>query len=176
VIRRRFLALAAGGATQLCVLSAHGAAPPPFVMTSITLYLPDEEFRRRGPSVQALTDYINALVEMANRSVAATPKIAGASGALVVAMKPPAKSRLWVMTGDPSQEAVLASVLDAPFEAVPAPTVRGLNAFAINFDVRGGGRRLPQDYPLPVPEAWRQVMPRGGGLLPDTPLQALWPD
>ena len=44
---------------------------------------------------------------------------------------------------------------------------------------RSGGRNLAYgaSYPLPVPDAWLEVLPTGGQVvMPDFPLSKVWPD
>jgi hypothetical protein len=173
MLERRLFLLAV--APFLASMAEAGGAGPAFVMTSIALYLPNKAMVQRGPSVEDLSNYIRALVSKADSVLSAHGPTPGASGALVVALKPPARSRLWVMVGDEAREGEFTTALQAPLEAVPPPSVTGVNAFAINFDAWGGGQPL-RSHPLPVPDQWIQALPKKGGILPDAPLSVLWPD
>jgi len=80
------------------------------------------------------------------------------------------------MVGDKTREAELASFLKSRLEAVPPPTVQGVYAFAINFDVWGGGKPLGVPF-LPIPDEWAHAMTgKKQYLLPDYPLAVVWPD
>jgi len=129
----------------------------------------------RGPPVQVLSDFIKSLVAQANSVMAAAPKQAGESGSVVVGLKPPARSRVWIVAASSGDESKLTKILKAPLEAVPAPAVIGLNAFALNFDARGGSGAKPAGFP--IPDEWKRAMAKtGAGMLPDAPLKAIWSD
>jgi hypothetical protein len=156
-------------------MASAGTSAEAFRMDSIALYLPEVAMKERGPSVDELVAFIKALVAKANDALEAKPKGRGASGALVVALKPPARSRIWIMVGDEAREAEFVGLLKPPLEAVPSPSVSGYNAFAINFSAWGGGGP-PVAGPLPLPKEWRDAMGTAGGRLPDDVLKVLWPD
>ena len=145
---------AASAAASASRATAATSSSDVFLLKSIALYLPEKELVQRGMTADALGGYIKQLVTEANEVLGHTPRAPGASGALVVALKPPARSRLWVMVGDKTREAELASFLKSRLEAVPPPTVQGVYAFAINFDVWGGGKPLGVPF-LPIPDEWR---------------------
>jgi hypothetical protein len=173
--RRLFL----GSGLALAAASGARAAEPAatFTMVSIALYLPENAMVERGPPVEPLVAYFKALVAAADAVLAAGPPQPGATGALVVALKPPARSRVWLMVGDVARTGAFTSALKGPLEAVPAPAVNGYNAFAINFTAWGGGAPLPRSpMPLPIPDEWLKAMTGDGGVLPDSVLKVLWPD
>jgi hypothetical protein len=148
-----------------------------FQIASLVLYLPNQAMVERGPPAQALIAYIDALKDKANTILSQTPNQAGASGSLVVGLKPPAQSRVWVVMADKSRKAEFVSLLKAPLEQVQAPQLTGLNAFAINFNAWGGAQPpVPPGYP--IPDEWIEAMKRigGGGIMPDAPMKAAWPD
>ncbi len=170
--RRRFLV----GAAALVSAVAGGAAAKPapaFALASAVLYQPGEAMLRRGLPADVLAGYMKSLVAKADEVLGGSPPTAGVSGALVVALKPPARSRLWIMAGDKAREPELASLLKGPLESAPSPSVTGFIAFAINFDAWGGGRRLV--FPMPIPDEWRRAMSHSG-VLPDDVLKVIWPD
>jgi hypothetical protein len=173
----RRLFLTSAGAMAAVGGTGAAAGPNPFVVTTVVLYLPDRALRERGPPPEALADYIKSLEARANAVLAALPGGRGVSGAVVVGLKPPARSRIWVMAGEKSREAELTAALKAPLESVSPPAVQGFNAFALNFDAWGGGSALfpSSSPPVPVPEEWRRALPHGG-ILPDAVFRAIWPD
>lgn len=152
------------------------SAEQSFEITSITLYLPSHEMELRGPPVEALTGYIQSIGRLAKTLVASTPVKAGVSGSLVFALKPPAKSRMWIVLGERSREPQVLRLLKSGLEAIASPAVRGYNAFAINFDGWGGGPR-PAPSQFPIPDEWKQAMltNKGPSILPDDALKVIWP-
>jgi hypothetical protein len=91
-------------------------------------------------------------------------------------MKPLAQSRIWVVTTDKARQAALLALLKGPLEQIAAPTVRGYNAVGINFDAWGGAPG-PRPLAYPIPDEWRDAIKAYGvgGILPDAPLQLVWP-
>jgi hypothetical protein len=176
MIDRRLILLSA---TAWAGAKAVRAAEPPakaFAATTMSLYLPEETMLERGPPTSLLVDYVKALLAAAEKAVAAAPVGRGASGALVVALKPPGRSRVWVMVGDGAREAEFTTLFKGPLEAVPPPAgVRDVDAFALQFNVWGGGTPLPSAS-VPVPAEWLRALPKGGGMLPDDALRVVWPN
>ena len=170
--RRQVLA----GATSALAATATPAlaATAAVKLTSLALYLPDAALRERGPDVDALAGFIDAIKAAANAELSRGPPEPGVSGSLVAGMKPPAQSRFWVVLPDSQRATTLQARLKAPLEAIRAPAVRGWNAVAINFDAWGGDGR-PRPPGMPIPDEWLRAVPRGGGRLPDTALEAIWP-
>ena len=145
-----------------------------FKLVSISLYLPDQTMQERGPDEKALAAYIEALVGAAKAALAAAPKQAGTTASIVVGLKAPGRSRVWIVGGGIANQRALTALLKAPLEAVPAPPVTGWNALALNFDVWGGGGAPTAK--MPIPDEWRLAMQaQGGGMLPDDALKAVWP-
>lgn len=184
--RRLFLITAAAltaafGATAVAARAADpapkvDATPKAFATTNLSLYLPDDVMAQRGPPTSLLAPYVRALIAAADKAISALPPGRGASGAFVVALKPPGRSRVWIMIGDPARQAEFTALLKGPLEAVPAPGgVRDVNAFAISFNAWGGGAPLASAS-LPVPDEWRRALPKGGGVLPDDALRGAWPN
>jgi len=152
------------------------ADTPAFRITSIVLYLPNQAMVERGPPAQALIAYLDALKAKASLVLAQAQPQVGASGALVVGLKPPAQSRVWIVMADKSRKAEFVSLMKAPLEAIQPPAVVGLNAFALNFDAWGGAQP-PVAPGYPIPDEWMEAMRHsGGGMLPDAPMKAVWPD
>jgi hypothetical protein len=152
------------------------AQEPVFKYTSLVLYLPEQALEERGPSAEEFSAYVKAVQTTANYILAGAPKQPGISGSLVVAFKPPAQSRVWVVTTEKQRQSALLALLEGPLEAIAAPTVRGYNAIGINFDAWGGapGPRAPATYP--IPDEWRDALKaHGGGILPDAALALVWP-
>ena len=148
-----------------------------FQITSLVLYLPNQALVERGPPVADLTAYINALKAKADAVLTQAPAGVGASGSLVIGLKPPARSRVWIVMPDKTRQPEFAALLKGPLEAIQAPAVQGLNAFAINFNAWGGAQPPPKQT-YPVPDEWVEAMRKSGqtGILPDAPMRMVWPD
>jgi hypothetical protein len=174
MLDRRQLLAGATGALAATATPAF-AASDAFKLTSLALYLPDVALRERGPDAEALTAFIDAIKKAANTELSRGSPESGVSGSIVAGMKPPAKSRFWVVLPDPQRAEALLARPKGPLEAIPAPTVRGWNAVAINFDAWGGDGK-PHPPAMPIPDEWLRAVPRGGGMLPDTALEAIWKD
>jgi hypothetical protein len=147
---------------------------PVLEVNSYALYLPDQALRDRGPSVETLAGYLKAIETRTTEILTSQKERAAVSLSLVVGLKTGGKSKLWVVAANPATAARFETLLAPQIELIPAPAVRGYNAFAINVELWGGDGSLAPDT-LPIPEAWKSAMP-DGGLLPDTPLSVLMPD
>jgi hypothetical protein len=146
-----------------------------FKLVSISLYLPHQAMAERGPTSDELTAYIAALTDAAKAALAAAPKQAAVSSSIVVGLKAPGRSRVWIVGGGLEAQRALAGLMKTPLEAVRAPPVSGWNAFALNFDAWGGAGAPVAA--MPIPDEWRLAMQaQGGGMLPDDALKAVWPN
>ena len=141
----------------------------------VVLYLPDPVMKARV-EVSALTPYVNAATAAAEGAIRAAPAQPGASGMLLLMVKPDGRTKAWVVTGDPapSPETVLA-VVEA-VEAVPAPAVReGPILVGVGFDAWGGGAP-PAGASPPIPRDWYGYFAKDGGRLDDAFMARVWPD
>jgi len=172
---RRQLLVAMGGTLASAIWAPVQAADESFALTSIALYLPEQALEERGPSAAVLSAYIEALIAQAKTALAAAPKQRGVSGSIVVGLKPPAQSRVWIMASNAGAQTALTALLKASLEATSPPAVKNWNAFALNFNAWGGGPAVAST--LPVPDEWRRALDaQGGGMLPDSALSAIWPN
>ncbi len=164
-----------GGALAASAWTPALANDSAFTLAAVSLYLSDQAMKDRGPSPEELKAYIATLVEHANAVLAAAPAQAGVTGAVVVGLKPPSRSRIWLWSNDKTRQHGLSTLLKAPLEALPAPFVSGWNAFALNFKAWGGDMSpVPQ---MPIPDYWNLALrSQGGGMIPDDALQAVWPN
>ena len=150
-----------------------------FDMTSVGLYQPSIAYEERVGDVKPLSDYIAALREEARRTFEAASPGPGITGAIVVAVRPGNSSRVWLVTGENVLSPTVSESLRRRLEAVPAVTVKnGPIGFAMNFNAWGGGKPIPvpESYPIPVPQEWRDALTAGGGYLPDDALPKAWPE
>ena len=105
-----------------------------------------------------------------------TKSAINAAGAIVVAFKPPARSRIWVVCGDVDNEAQLSRSLRAPLEAVRPPAVKGVLALAIDCKFGSGGLPPKRFGLMALPREWVAAMKDKGGRILDDVLPIVWPD
>lgn len=147
-----------------------------FRQTSISLYSPTFVWERDGPPAAVIANYVSRLGEKAGAILRAGPPV-NASGSIVVALKPPRRSRVWVVTGEQATTARLQAALAHPLESVAAPPVRDVLAFALDFHVGGGGRQPHRlEGVIAVPDQWAKALRANGGRIPDDALKVVWPD
>ena len=164
-----------GGALAASAWTPALADDGPFALVSISLYLPDQAMKDRGPEPAELQLYVASLVDHAKAILTAAPAQPGVTGAIVVGLKPPGRSRIWLWSNDKTRQHGLSTLLKAPLEALPGPFVSGWNAFALNFKAWGGDNSPAVQ--MPVPDEWSLALrSQGGGMLPDDALQAVWPN
>ena len=72
-----------------------------WVGKDVVLYLPDPVMKARV-EVSALSPYVNAATIAAEGAVRAAPVQPGASGMLLLMVKPGGRSKAWVVTGEPA--------------------------------------------------------------------------
>lgn len=133
--------------------------------------------RERGvPEPKVLADYLLRLTAAAEHAIAAAPEQPGVAGAFVVAIKPPARSKIWVVLGDAKREPALTALLKEPLEAIPAFPVLGLLAFWRDFEAWGGGPTYDKLHIwTPIPAAWKAEL-KEGDVVPDGAFPGAWPD
>jgi hypothetical protein len=175
--RAALSALLASAVSGLLPGKLAAQALPPFTMTSLALYQPEEMLPIRfGGDVGPLADYVEALVAAADRTFAGAKRGTGVSGALVVALRPGRRSKVWLALGDNRLDDELRRALIAALEAVPPVEVHGGPfAFNLNFEAWGGGTPATSpESPLAIAPEWRGV--KVSGVMPDAVLDVLWPD
>lgn len=98
---------------------------------------------------------------------------------LVVLLRPPHRARVWFVPEPTAAECDAYAALSDRILAIPAPSVTGPVAVALCGAVGGYERPAsdPQIFRPPMPAAWLEAMERrGGGVVPDDILDAVWPD
>ena len=123
-------------------------ASEPLTNGGIVLLQPDFVLQERVPNVEAFAAYISA-VEGAGRAALVESKQRSASGGFIVAaVRPGAKSKVWLDFKPPLPLELKASLISkiqsvSPFSARSGPVV-----FAIKASIWGGALR--QDMPSPI--------------------------
>ncbi|MGH7020489.1 MAG: hypothetical protein ACREEY_11440 [Brevundimonas sp.] len=146
-----------------------------FVGKDVVLYLPDPVMKARV-EVSALSPYVNAASVAAEGAVRAAPVQPGASGMLLLMVKPGGRSKAWVVTGEPAPSADTVAAVVKAVEAVPAPAVReGPVLVGVGFDAWGGGGP-PAGASPPIPRDWYTHFAKDGGRLDDAFMARVWPD
>ena len=135
------------------LLSSTAYAATPYRMENLVLLQPDFVLEERAPSVQSLSEYIKA-VQGAAETALADEQPNPASGYLVLAVRPAAKSMVW-LDFKPALPATTATKLRTAILAVPAFEARGgVVVFALNSSLWGS----PVSHDLPDPAEWSEAM------------------
>ena len=150
-----------------------------FVMTSVALYQTNDTLNERiGADIKPLSQYIKSIKAEAEKIFASASPADGATGSIVVAIKPGGLSRFWLVLGDNKLPDTLKESLLRGLSAIkPISVINGPVAVAVNFDVWGGGKPiLGPDEMVAIPNEWRSAMQnQPAGVLPDAPLKIIWP-
>ena len=172
-----FLRVAAALIAATAMFASGAAkAEPAFRMTSVALYQPNDVLvARLGSDTSSLANYIKQIVSREVNVFENAGQHAGVSGAIVVAIRAGQQSRAWIVMGANGLPEPLLARMKAEAESIPPVSVReGPIAFAISFDVWGGGQSVTDAAnPLPVPHEW--LGGSGHEVLPDGPLSRIWP-
>jgi hypothetical protein len=167
--------LALAGAAIIPLDVGVAIAAEPFAVKKVVLYQPNEVLvDRLGNDAGPFGNYIKQ-IEIREATVFANAgQHPGASGAIVVAIRPGKQSRAWIVLGSNSLPAALVSQIKAEAETVlPVSVQRGPVAFAVLFEAWGGGQPITDAaHPVPIPLEWRAAAPE---MLPDRPLSRVWP-
>lgn len=156
------------------------SSQPTFKMTSATLYQPDSVLRQRLGNVEQLSSYLKAIQAAAVQFWESHPIERPAAGAIVVAIKPPNRSRCWLDLEVERRETLQASLNQALSSIEPPQVKAGPVAVAINF-VLGNASPLPTaaaNYSPPMPKEWKDAAKSlpAPGVMPDCILDIIWKD
>ncbi|MGO4409833.1 MULTISPECIES: hypothetical protein [unclassified Brevundimonas] len=147
----------------------------PWVQKEVVLYLPDRILKQRT-EVSDLAPYLRGAGAAAAAAAKTQPMQPGASGMLLLMVKPGGRSKAWIVTGEPALKPEVADAAIRRVEAVPAPTVReGPILIGLEFDAWGGGAAPASGWP-PIPRDWYAHFPKDGGALDDALLAKVWPE
>jgi len=151
------------------------ASAPAWVRKQVVLYLPDRLMKARI-EVSDLSPYLLRVEEAVSAAAAAQPTQAGASGMMLLMVKPGERSRAWIVTGEPGMQPQVVEALTGAAEAVTAPSVRqGPILVGLQFDAWGGGAQ-PEGAVAPIPRDWYAHFSEDGGVLDDDFMARVWPD
>lgn len=175
------MAVAAVGAFAACTPRGADAPAPAeapadvWVRKKVVLYLPDRVIKERV-EIADLSPYLTAVDEAVASAAREQPTQAGASGMMLLMVKPGERSRAWIVTGEPPMKPDVVTVLTGAAEAVPAPLVRqGPILVGLQFDAWGGGAQ-PEGAVAPIPRDWYAHFSEDGGVLDDDFMARVWPD
>lgn len=159
-----------------------GEAPAPAEQTAqawdrkkVVLYLPDRVMKDRV-EIAELSPYLTAVDEAVAAAAKAQPTQAGASGMMLLMIKPGERSRAWIVTGEPAMKPEVVAALTAAAGTVPAPSVRQAPVLVgLQFEAWGGGAQ-PEGAVAPIPRDWYAHFSEDGGVLDDALMARVWPD
>ena len=167
--------------TALAACTPGGADAPvaapaeAWAQKKVVLYLPDPVMKQRV-EVADLSPYLKAVDEAVAAAAKAQSSQPGASGMLLLMVKPGERSRAFVVTGEPPMKPEAVEAITAAAGAVPAPSVReGPILVGLQFDAWGGGAQ-PQGAVAPIPRDWYAHFSKDGGVLDDAFMARVWPD
>lgn len=146
-----------------------------WIQKEVVLYLPDRIMKQRV-DVSDLSPYLRTAGAEAAAAMQAQPTQPGASGMLLLMVKPGGRSKAWIVTGEPALKPEVADAVIRRVEAVPAPSVReGPILVGLQFDAWGGGA-APAGAAPPIPRDWYAHFSKSGGLLDDALFAKVWPE
>ena len=164
-----------GGGDRPAAPPEAGAPAEAWVRKDVVLYLPDHVMKTRADAA-TLSPYLQAAGAAAEAAVRAAPVQPGASGMLLVMVKPGERARAWVVTGEPAPSPETVAAVVKAVEAVPAPAVReGPILVGVGFEAWGGGA-TPAGAQPPIPRDWYAHFSKDGGRLDDAFMARVWPD
>lgn len=175
------MAAVAVGALAACTPRGADAPAPAeapadvWVRKKVVLYLPDRVMKERV-EIADLSPYLTAVDEAVAAAARAQPTQAGASGMMLLMVKPGERFRAWIVTGEPAMQPQIIEALTGAAKAVPAPSVRqGPILVGLQFDAWGGGAQ-PEGAVAPIPRDWYAHFSEDGGVLDDALMAKVWPD
>ena len=129
------------------------AAGTVWLNEGVVLYMPDHIMKERI-RVEDLSPYMKAVDEAAKAVVEGQSGQKGTSGMLLVALRPQAQSKAWVVTGEPSMEPAVSDAMIKAAEGVAVPVVNAETVLVgIKFHAFGGGT-APVSAGPPIPRDW----------------------
>ncbi|HTP73457.1 MAG TPA: hypothetical protein VML58_14660 [Burkholderiaceae bacterium] len=152
--------------------AALALAAEPLAKLGVVLLQPSDVLEQRVPTVDAMADYIKAVEAAAREAVRSAAVRQATSGFIVIAVKPGAKSKVWLdfdTLVDPETSRQLVARITAvePFEARNGPVV-----FAVKVSMWDGreSRRI-----APSPTEWKAATRQAGRQLDiDSLIQRVW--
>lgn len=175
------MAVVAVGALAACTPGGADSPAPAeapveaWVQKKVVLYLPDRVMKERI-AVADLSPYLAAVDEAVAAAAKAQPTQTGASGMLLLMVKPGERSRAFLVTGEPAMKPEVVAAITVAAGAVPAPSVRQAPILVgLQFDAWGGGAQ-PEGAVAPIPRDWYAHFSEDGGVLDDAFMARVWPD
>jgi hypothetical protein len=168
------------GFIACCPMPAFSQAlAPAFESGDIALLQPEAEISGRiGGDAEALVSYIKALADACLEEAEKHRRMAGATGLLVVAVRPGYRSRAWLEFGRNSVDPAIVLGLRKRVEAVrPLRVHEGVISFSVSFDLWGGGEPVASpEKPLVMPAEWEAAVGKlGRPAETESVLDVVWP-
>ena len=144
-------------------------------VSHLALYQPDDVVRSRTGDFTEFTKYVKG-VNVSVEEVLEKLEVANArTGAIVVVVRPNGRMRLWFAESSGELSSEQERVISDAIAKVPVCLVHnGPVAFAVAYSMGG---KVPSDTAIPIPEEWRNAMPKDKAVyIPDEIMTKIWPD
>lgn len=139
-------------ATALALVAPLARAADPFTNVAIVLLQPEELIRERIKSSAELAKYMKNIEAAARATMQGVFQRKPVGGFVVVALKPPGISKVWLDLDTSMSEATQAALRGA-IESLPVPQVQGgIVVFALKASFWGG---RPPTRGAPAPAEWK---------------------
>jgi hypothetical protein len=139
-------------AAALAMAAPFAYATEPFTNAAILLLQPEEVIQARIKSTSDLAKYMKDIEAAAGTAMQSVFQRKPVGGFVVVALKPPGRSKAWLDLDSPMPEPTQAALRNA-IESVPPPKVQdGIVVFAFKASLWGG---RPPTRAAPAPEEWK---------------------
>ncbi len=173
----RSFALAGKGGCHNVELRLDGGAKGPGRVQLVqgVLYQPDPMLQRRVVDRQEFTSFVGEMGAAVTRHVEGVPEGPGQALTLVVAIRPGRRARFWLEFAPGGEVAELEAGLQRALGELRAPAVReGPVAYAWHVLLWGGPGASGPSFAF-LPRAWAEACAGEEGIVPDAPLDRLWP-
>ena len=151
--------------------------PPQAVrLARVVFYQSDEEIQQRLASpLPALQQYLEQVVEQADRAFGQLAPEAGRLVTLFVALKPPTQRRFWIASEPPGLDATNCHPLLSALEQLPGPLIQhGPICLAVQvhlWDADGPEENWPT-----MPRQWIEATVGRSVSIPEGLLEIVWPE
>ena len=126
-------------------------AAEPFTTFSVVLMQPDHVLKQRVASVEVFAEYVRAIQAAAKTAIVASEDRPSVGGFIVVAVRPGARTNVWLEFDAPLPQGITARLNTAVRAVAPFAARSGPVVFAIKVGLWGGAEPVRI---TPVPAEW----------------------
>jgi hypothetical protein len=147
-------------------------AAEPVTKAGVVLLQPSSVLEERVPSVDSMAEYIKEVEVAVRKAVLASPLQQAAGGFVVIAVKPGAKSKVWLDFDSMLDAEVSRQIIDRVTAVQPFDARNGPVVFALKVTMWDGreSRRV-----APSPAEWKAATKQAGRQLDiDTMIRQVW--